>query len=235
MKKSGKAGLLVLLVAVVAKFVLGKLFVYSWLSHFVTLEQIKTHSITFKYFVDQHYLPAVLVYMGAYALTVAFGVPSVAPFSLLGGFLFGVFWGTAYGACAATAGSLLAFFVIRYVLRSWVQRRYRIQLERFNEHMRSYGANYLLIVHYASIIPFFFINSLAAVADVDWWTFTWTTVAGFIPLASVYAFAGRELATIKSMSDIMSPPIIAILVILVCLALLPVIIKYYRDHEGKLL
>lgn len=204
---------------------------YSWVSRFISLEQLQAHSLAFKHYVGGHYLMAVLMYIGIYALTIAIGIPGVAPLSVLGGYLFGVFLGTAYGALGATVGSLIAFVVVRYVLRDWIKRKYGNKLEPFNKQMRKYGANYLLMVHYASIIPFFFINSLAAMADVGWWTFIWTTVVGFIPLAMIYSFAGRELATIKSLHDILSPPIIAVFFILIALAFLPIIIKHYKGDE----
>ena len=232
MNKKSKVWLLVLLGIVIAKFAIGKLIMYSWVSRVISLEQIQVHSLAFKHYVGAHYFPAVLMYMGIYALTIAIGIPGVAPLSLLGGYLFGVLLGTAYGAVGATIGSLIAFVAVRYLLGDWVRRKYGNQFERFTKQMDKYGANYLLMVHYASIIPFFFINSLAALAGVTWWTFIWTTVVGFIPLAMIYSFAGRELATIESVQDILSPPIIAVFIILILLAFLPIVIKHYKSTEA---
>lgn len=222
----------VLLVVVLAKFLVGKLLVYSWLSKYVTLDQIKAHSMAFKAFVDVHYALAVLIYAGIYALVIAIGIPGVAPLSLLGGFLFGVLLGTFYGALGATIGSLVAFCIVRYVLRGFVRRRYGRQLSRFNVQMEKYGANYLLMVHYASVIPFFFINSLAALSGVSFWTFIWTTVLGFIPLAMIYSYAGRELGTIESIKDILSPPLMAVFGLLILLAFLPIVIKHFKGEEA---
>jgi uncharacterized membrane protein YdjX (TVP38/TMEM64 family) len=230
MNRKGLWGLLALLLVVLAKFALGKLIVFSWVAHFISFEQIQAHSLAFKHFVGTHYIVAVLVYIGIYALTIAVGIPGVAPLSLLGGYLFGVWLGTVYGAFGATIGSVIAFFVVRYLFKAWVMRRFGARFEGFNKQMRQYGANYLLMVHYASIIPFFFINTLAAISDVGWWTFIWTTVAGFIPLAVIYSFAGRELGTIESMQDIVSPPIIAVFILLILLAFLPIIIKHYKSE-----
>ena len=228
MNKKSILWLLGLLVIVIAKFAIGKLIMFSWVSRFITLEQIQMHSLAFKHFVGEHYFIAVLIYMGVYALTIAIGIPGVAPLSLLGGYLFGVMFGTLYGALGATVGSVIAFILVRYVLKNWVMRRYGNQFQGFNEQMRKHGANYLLMVHYASIIPFFFINSLAAISDVGWWTFIWTTIVGFIPLAMIYSFAGRELATVESVNDIFSPQLIAVFVLLILLAFLPIVIKHYK-------
>lgn len=233
MNKKSFGWLLVLLAVVVAKFVLGKVIMVSWLSRFITLEQIQEHSMAFKAFVGQHYFVAVLMYIALYAVTIAVGIPGVVPLSLLGGYLFGVLFGTVYGAFGATIGSVIAFVIVRYLLRDWVARRYGYRIEGFNKQMRKYGANYLLMVHYASVIPFFFINTLAAISDVGWWTFLWTTVIGFIPLAVIYSFAGRELGSIKSVQDIMSPTIIGVFILLLLLAFLPIVIKHYKDGDAE--
>ena len=230
MNKKSKIWLLVLLGAVLAKFALGKIFMYSCVSRYFSLAEIQAHSLVFKYYVVGHYGISVLMYIALYAFTIAIGIPGVAPLSLLGGYLFGILLGTTYGAIGATTGSLIAFIVVRYVLRDWVMRRYGHKFEKFNAQMNKYGANYLLMVHYASVIPFFFINTLAAMSDIGWWTFIWTTVVGFIPLAMIYSFAGRELATIKSLHDILSPQLIAVFILLIFLAFLPIVIKHYRDN-----
>lgn len=229
MKKKNFFWLLVVLLIVLAKFAIGKLIVYSCLSRYLSLEQIKVYGFAFKNFVEMHYVSSVVFYILSYALSIMVGLPAVAPMSLLGGFLFGIFWGMIFGAMGATLGSCCAFIIFRYVIRSWVRKRYSHQLVRFNDQMNRYGAYYLLMVHFASVIPFFFINSLAALADISWWTFAWTTVVGFIPLALVYSFAGEKLGTIESVSDIMTPQIIAVFILLFIFAFVPVVIKHYRE------
>lgn len=233
MQKKGKIGLAILLLAVLAKFFLSKLVMVSCVGRYISLEQIQAQSLIFKAFVGEHYWAAVLMYIGFYAFIIAIGIPGVAPLSLLGGFLFGVFIGTTYGALAATIGSLIAFVIVRYVLRDWVRRRYGAKLARFNDQMKKYGANYLLMVHFASIIPFFFVNSLAALSEVGWWTFIWTTVVGFVPLSLIYSYAGRELASIKSIHDILTPPLIAVFVLLIALAVIPILIRHFRPEEAQ--
>jgi len=189
------------------------------------LEQIKIHSNFFKECVTNNYLLAVGVYILIYSFMIAVGIPSIAPFTLLAGFLFGVVVGLLVAMTAAVLGSLLSFFVMRYLLKRFVRNRYANLLERFNTQMHHYGVSYLLMLHYSSVIPFFVINTLAALADLPLTTFIWTTIVGSAPLMLIYAVTGEQLSTIRSVGDIFSPTIILLLLLLIVLSVLPVLIK----------
>jgi uncharacterized membrane protein YdjX (TVP38/TMEM64 family) len=81
------------------------------------------------------------------------------------------------------------------------------------------------------VIPYFIITTLAALAEVPLFTFAWTALIGSAPLLAVYSYAGRHLGSIESIKDVVSPGIMAILVMLGLLALLPIIIKwFYKKH-----
>ncbi len=201
----------------------------------ITLDWVKVHSSSLKASVIANYPRSVLIYCLTYATIISFGIPGVAPLTILGGYLFGAI-GIIYALAGATMGCLFGFFIMRYLLGRTIRRRYAKQLEQFQRLIKRYGASYLLMIHYSSVIPFFFINTLAALADVPVFTFIWTTIAGSIPLFTIYALAGRELGQLKSISDIFSPTIIALLVLLAILAVLPVLFKrskMMKDMEIK--
>ena len=64
-----------------------------------------------------------------FALGTALFVPG-AIFGLLGGALFGPFWGTALNLAGATLGATVAFLVARYVAADWVRRKASGRLDR---------------------------------------------------------------------------------------------------------
>jgi uncharacterized membrane protein YdjX (TVP38/TMEM64 family) len=74
---------------------------------------------------------------------------------------------------------------------------------------------------------------LAALADVPLFTFMWTTAVGSLPFLLIYAFAGRQLGTITSMSELFKPHIILLLLLLALLALLPMVIRKIRNRWKK--
>ncbi len=48
--------------------------------------------------------------------------------TLVGGAIFGLLWGTVLVSFASAGGATLAFLVSRFLLRDWVQQRFRERL-----------------------------------------------------------------------------------------------------------
>ena len=204
------------------------LFRYLEVGRYLTLERVQEYSLYLREYVDNYYVQSVIAYIFVYFFAIACALPASAVMTLLGGFLFGTIPGALYANIAATSGSIISFLLFKYVLSPFVKDRYAEQLKPFKKHIREEGYWYLLTLHFLSVIPFFVINALAALADVPLWTFVWTTAVGFIPLSLVYGFAGKQLGKLKSVGDIFSPGIIIALVLLIVLSTLPTIIKWLK-------
>lgn len=187
----------------------------------------QNYAMSFNKLVATNYTQAALVYTVIYGLLIAASFPIVMPLTILGGYAFGVLPATLYSLIAAVCGSAIVFALFRYVFKEVVQRRYNSQLAWFNEKTRKYGSSYLLVLHFL-LVPYSIINVLAAITPISWWTFIWTTIVGSLPILLVYAFAGEQVKTIESAKDILSPSVIAVLLLLVLLSLIPIIIKWGR-------
>ena len=108
---------------------------------------------------------------------------------------------------------------------------YGNRIVTFKKQMDVHGVNYILMLHFVTVVPYFVINTLAALSDISLVTFVWATIVGSIPIISVYAFAGRQLSYIQSVGDIFSPPIILAFVLLIVLACMPIILKRLKNIE----
>ncbi|MFC1841825.1 TVP38/TMEM64 family protein [Candidatus Dependentiae bacterium] len=197
-------------------------------SQYLTLENLKAHSTYLYSWVSEHYLISVVIYMAIYFLVIAASLPSTAPMSIIGGFLFGTLPAVLYATVAATLGATLAFLLFRNISRATIEKKYADHLVKFKSGLNEHGAAYLLLLHFMFIVPFFVINMLAAVADVSLWKFVWTTAVGFLPCAFVYAFSGKRLFSIRSISDVFSWEIIIALILLIAVVVMPIVIKKYK-------
>lgn len=213
-------------------FVVGSLAVaalyYSGLQDYISLAGLKANSHHFKAMVDRNYWFSVAMFVVSYMATVAASLPVVAPFTLLGGFLFDTIPGALYSALASAFGSVIYVFCLRHFLRASIEQRFEKQLVRFKENMKVYGKSYVLILHFMTIIPFFVINGLVALSDLSLLDVFWTTMVGSGPIFLLFAFEGRQLATIESVHDILSPSFMLALGLLVLLACMPIIIRRIR-------
>jgi uncharacterized membrane protein YdjX (TVP38/TMEM64 family) len=192
---------------------------------YITLQNLQAYAGSLQERVQDSYLQSVLLFIGIYILVTGFSIPGAAVMTLAGGYLFGVILGALYVNVGATMGAFLAFLAARFILGNWIHERYGDRLARFNREIHENGYSYLLTLRLIPIFPFFMINFFAGLTAIPSRTFLWTTSLGIIPGSLVYAFAGRQLATVTSVGDIFSINMLAAFVLLGLFALLPVVLK----------
>jgi len=219
MKQYWKTGLWLALILIA-----GVAIYRSGIHEHCTFTWIKENNQMLKQAVEHNYIRWVLLYAVCLVVIVALSLPIVIPVVIAGGYLFGIILGTLYSVVAATCGAVLWFLFVRHVLAASIKQRYSARLEKFNRSMEQYGPNYLLVLHYLAVVPFFIINTFAALTNMSLRTFVRVTVTGSLPLFIIYAFAGRELGTLCSIGDMFSLPVILAFALLLALALMPIII-----------
>jgi uncharacterized membrane protein YdjX (TVP38/TMEM64 family) len=224
-KTTKKILLLILLIMVIVAIR------YSPAGGILTFENLKQHRESLVSFVQNRYGISVLVFITAYILVTAFSIPGAVVLTIAAGFLFGTLAATFYVNIGATIGATLAFLSARYLLGTGVQEKYQAQLKKFNEELEKNGTNYLLTLRLIPVFPFFLINFLSGLTKIPVRTFIWTTSLGIIPGTAVFAFAGRQIGTINSASEILSANVLAAFAVLALFALIPVIVK--RIKAGR--
>jgi len=209
------------------------LFRYFGLDRYFSFFYLKTHANNLKQIVEKNYFRAVLMYIAVYSGSIVATIPAVAPLTLIGGFLFCVLPGMIYSLIGAVLGATISFLMIRYMLGFFLRGRYAQRIENFNDKIKRYGYSYLIILHFLTVIPFLVINTLAALTDVPLITFMLTTLVGCIPLLFVYSLAGEQLASIQSVGDIFSPPLIMSFLLLILLAIIPIVVKRIKETMNR--
>jgi uncharacterized membrane protein YdjX (TVP38/TMEM64 family) len=198
----------------------------------LTFESLRKHRGELAAYVENHYAVTLALFAVAFVST-SFIVPGALILTLAGGFLFGTGPGAVYASLFSTAGSTLAFWTSRYLIGAWVQERHRSQLVRFNEEIARYGSNYLFALRVVPVMPSFLVNYLAGLTRITTPRFMVATLGGILPGALVYSMAGRQLASIESPKDILSPPVIIGFALMATLALLPVVYSRVQRLSSK--
>lgn len=209
------------------------LFYYFNIGSYFEITAIKDRMVQMYHFVQLRYTESVFLYISLFTMIIACAIPAMPILAITGGYLFGAKQGLFYSEIGCLLGATTSFFCVRYIVKEIVHKRYRIQLERFKEKVHEQGVtSYLLMMQFVSIIPFFIINTLAALADVPFFTFFWTTLVGSFPMLFVYTLAGKQLGTIESVNDLFSPSVILMLVILVVISIIPIIVKNLKTDRS---
>ncbi|SPQ00550.1 SNARE associated Golgi protein-like protein [Candidatus Sulfobium mesophilum] len=224
--KKGKIGIAVFVIAVA-----GSIW-FSGLHEALTPERIKEEREVLHAFVEQNYVLSVLSFI-LLTVSTAFFVPGAIALVLAAGFFFGAIPGALFSVTGLTLGAVSAFLAARYVLGDWIQEKYRVPLAAFNQEMQNHGHYYLLTLRIVPVVPFFLVNILAGLTKISLKNFTASTSIGLLPASVVYSFAGRKLGSINSPRDVLSPGVVAALLLLAVLALFPVLLKNLRRIRNK--
>ncbi|ARV72165.1 TVP38/TMEM64 family protein [Vibrio campbellii] len=193
---------------------------------YLTLENAKAQQEALNSFIDQNFIYAAATYFFAYIAITAFSIPGAAVVTLLGAALFGFWTSLLLVSFASTIGATIAFLSSRYLLREWVQSKFGSKLSAINQGVEKDGAFYLFSLRLIPVFPFFLINLLMGLTPMTIARFYLTSQIGMLPGTAVYLNAGTQLATIDSLSGIVSPTVLASFALL---GLFPIIAKWVMN------
>ena len=196
---------------------------YFGLSKFFDLNFVKTQLESIQSFNSKNFELSLLLYFVIYSLTVALSIPGAVILTLIGGAVYGVFWGTLVASFASSIGATLAFFVSRILLRDWVLGRFGKYFEAINRGIEREGVFYLFALRMVPLFPFFAVNLLMGLTTIRATSFYIVSQIGMLLGTVVYVNAGSQLATINNLSGIVSPNVV---LSLACVGLSPLVAKY---------
>ncbi len=163
------------------------------------------------------------VYFAVYVAMAALSFPGAAILTLAGGAIFGLGVGLVVVSFASSLGALLAFLAARYLLADTVQARFGKALAPVNEGVRRDGTFYLLTLRLAPVFPFFLVNLLMGLTPIGAARFYAVSQLGMLAGTVVYVNAGTQLASIRTLADVLSPGLWGSFVLL---GLFPLIAKW---------
>ena len=201
-----------LIVAVLAAAILSY-FLFD-LGQYFTLQYAQSQITTLQDFRDENFTLAALVYFAVYVLISAASLPGALIFTLLGGAIFGLLWGTLLVSFASSIGATFSFLISRTLLREYVQSRFGDYLAPINRGIEKDGSFYLFSIRMVPLFPFFMVNLVMGLTPINVVSFYFASQIGMLLGTLVYVNAGSELAQITSLSGLVRAPVLFSLVML---------------------
>lgn len=205
------------------------------LDHYLSFEALREHRQELVAFVDARPAVAVLAFIGLYALSTTLSLPGGALLTVAGGFLFGIWIGTAATVVGATIGAIGVFLGARTVLADSLRRRAGPFVARMEQGFRDNALSYMLVLRLVPLFPFFLVNIVPALLGVSLRTYALGTLIGIIPGTFVFASIGAGLGSVLddmqelSLEGALTPKVIVALVGLAVLSLVPVAYKHWTS------
>ncbi|MCP4010641.1 MAG: TVP38/TMEM64 family protein [Proteobacteria bacterium] len=201
MSKTKLSLLFVLLLAIIA--------IIWWLPpDLLTLENLKARQADIELYRSKHPVLAVLIYCGVYIAFTALSIPGAVFLTLIGGAIFGLFYGTIWISVSSTTGATLAFLMSRFFFQQAVKEKFGDRLNSIEENLRKDGAFYLFSMRLVPAIPFFIINLVMGLTPIKTLHYVLASWSGMLAGTIVYVNAGTQLSKLESLSGILSPPIV---------------------------
>ncbi|MFZ7091633.1 TVP38/TMEM64 family protein [Primorskyibacter sp. 2E233] len=224
------------LITILAMAVIG----FFTLRDYLTFDTLRDNREALLLFRDSNYALMVLGFVAIYVTIVAFSLPGAAVASVTGGFLFGLWGGTAFNVLSATIGATAIFLAARAGLGRALSAKLETSegtMKRLMEGLRENEVSVLFLLRLVPAVPFFVANLLPALVGVKFRNFVWTTALGIIPGAIVYTSIGVGLGEVfdrgedPDLSLLWAPQVIGPILGLAALAALPIVIKALRGKK----
>ncbi|QLZ69112.1 mercuric reductase [Legionella sp. PC1000] len=216
------------------------IFFFSFrLDKYLSFEALKENRALLASWTTKHYFLASFLFIACYTLSVAISIPGAIYLTLIGGFLFGVFWGTIFVVISATIGATLIFLAVRTSLGEWLAQRASGWVGRMREGFQHNAFSYLLTLRLIPLFPFWVVNIVPALLDVNIKTFIGATLIGIIPGTVVYVMVGNGLSHVFAANQtpnlhiIFEPQILGSLLALAALSLIAPIYKFFTHSPRK--
>ncbi len=222
--RSTKVIVVVIFISLVAAF-----FIFG-LNDFFNLTYLKGQHDTLRSYCQENLFTCISIYFGIYLAITSLSLPGAGLLTVLGGAMFGLLYGVIVVSFASSIGALISFLVARYLLRDYMQARFKDRLNAINAGIERDGAFYLFGLRLVFIIPYFMVNVLMALTPIKAFTFFWVSQVGMLAGTFVYVNAGTQLAKINSLKDILS---LELALAFILLGLLPLIAKKTLDYLNQ--
>lgn len=184
------------------------------LDQYLTLEYAQSQLSGIQDYKNENFAQTALIYFVGYVIATSLSIPGAILITLLGGAIFGVFWGTLLVSFASSIGATMAFLASRFLLRDWVQSKFGLYLDRLNKGIERDGSFYLFSIRMVPLFPFFVVNLLMGLTAIKTRAFYVASQLGMFIGTIVYVNAGSELSQITSVSGLVSAPVLFSLVLL---------------------
>ena len=138
--------------------------------------------------------------------------------ALISGAIFDFWPGLALISVASTIAATLLMLAARYLLAGPLKARLSAglaqRLDRLNAAVDRDGAMALLTLRLTPAVPFHALNLAAGLTSIRLRSYVIVTLIGKLPMIAIFVGAGNHLAEIETVADIMTPQVIAILILL---------------------
>ncbi len=124
-----------------------------------------------------------------------------SPVALLGGFIFGKWWGTFLVALGCTIGATFLYLFGSYFLKDFIKKNFAKKYENLEEKFKKNEFNFFLIYRLIGGIPFAIANLLPIIFNVSLKNYFFGTFLGILPSLFIITSLGHGLEKVVQQNN----------------------------------
>lgn len=192
-----------------------------------SLQWLYAHGEEFGIFISNHPIVSAAAMIVVYWLILGIGIPGASLLNIISGYFFGVIDGALIAGVGLLGSAAFTYWLGRTYVYHWLYKKHPDKVGLVKAEVDENGPFYVLAVRLSTIFPFFWVNLLFGASGLRWRHYVWPTALGLIPGSALFLHVGSTLATLDSLSGILSLKMAGLFVGLGCLALLPVLLRRF--------
>ena len=163
----------------------------------------------------------VIFFLGAHVVANGIGIPGTL-LVVVGGAVYGLWWGTVLSVIGATMGAVVAFWLARYLLHGWFNRRFqhRPVFQKMEGLLCDRALSCVLTIRFSPVSPFNVVNFAFGLTSVSVRDYALGTLIGIIPGTLAYTWLGVTGAEALGGGSLV--PLMICLLVLMLLSVLPI-------------
>jgi uncharacterized membrane protein YdjX (TVP38/TMEM64 family)/Fe-S oxidoreductase len=168
------------------------------------------------------------LYLLSYIIAPALFLPGL-PITIIGGILFGPFWGVIYTIFGATAGACLAFLISRYTARNWIEHKLKSpRWKKLDEEVERQGWKIVALTRLIPLFPFNLLNYAFGLTKIGFIPYTLATF--FCMLPPCIAFIVFSSSLLNLLKGRVSIEFYIGLLLIIIVSLVPVLYWIYKKN-----
>lgn len=164
------------------------------------------------------------LFMLAHVVANTLGVPGTL-LVVVGGAVYGLWWGTVWSVIGASLGAIAAFCLARYLLSDWFKARFYHKpiFKKLNATLCTDALLCVLTIRFSPVSPFNVVNFVLGLSPVPVRAYAIGTFIGIIPGTLAYTWLGVTGAAALEGNSVV--PLVTCLLVLMTLSALPLVAR----------
>ncbi|SDZ79545.1 Uncharacterized membrane protein YdjX, TVP38/TMEM64 family, SNARE-associated domain [Desulfuromusa kysingii] len=174
---------------------------------------------------------APIVYMLIYTIAPSLFIPGI-PIAIVGGILFGPFWGVVYTITSSTLGASLAFLISRYLARDLIERRLQgSHWQQLEQRVEKSGWKMVALTRLIPLFPYNLLNYAFGLTKIKFSQYVLATFLFMLPGCIAFITFSSSLPDL--LQGHISPAFKVGLALVIGVSLLPMGYKWIKRFRGQ--